>query len=137
MDELTRYLELIVEPTFAEFTKNPGSDRHAFLACLVTYHAIDRVSYPKKPGNLRKKWGQHIEFKIVDIIAHHFKHVRSDDEKHEPNIRAIPLPALLFAQQGTSKPEDKELAIDLHNLYFVVRNAIKFLRTQAGASHSA
>jgi hypothetical protein len=57
--DLGRYLELIVEPTFDEFEKNRASVRHAFLTCVAIYHAIDRVSYPNKPGNLRKEWGKH------------------------------------------------------------------------------
>jgi hypothetical protein len=81
MDDLLEYLELIVEPTFADYRTNPRSARHAFLACVAIYHAIDRMSYPKGPGNLRKKWReQSLEFLIVDMVAHHFKHVRSSDE---------------------------------------------------------
>ena len=49
---LTQYLDDIVEPTFEEFRQNPRSLRHGNLACIVTYHAIDRVS--QRPGNLRK-----------------------------------------------------------------------------------
>jgi hypothetical protein len=73
MDGLTRYLKVIAEPTVEEFKRNPSSVRHAFLACVATYHAIDRVAYPKSVGNLRKTWGKEsVEFKVVDIVAHNF-----------------------------------------------------------------
>ncbi len=54
MQELQQYLDIIVEPTFRDFERNPKSIRHAYLACVAAYHAIDRASYPKKAGNLRK-----------------------------------------------------------------------------------
>jgi hypothetical protein len=57
MNPLSRYLALIVEPTVEEFNSNLFSLRHAFLACVATYHAIDRVTYPKSVGNLRKARG--------------------------------------------------------------------------------
>jgi hypothetical protein len=121
---LTRYLDDIVEPTFEDFTRNPRSVRHAYLACLVTYHAIDRVTYPKNPGNL-----------IVDMIAHKIKHVVSDDEKHRPTS-GIPLSSLIFGF-GTlnSAPLNthatNEGGIDLHNLHYVIRDAIGFIRTES------
>ena len=85
--DLARYLEIIVEPTFDDFSRNRASVRHAFLACVAIYHAIDRVSSPNKrggisTGNLREEWRtQSLEFTLVDIIAHHFKHVQSNDRK--------------------------------------------------------
>jgi hypothetical protein len=50
MNALERYLALIVEPTVEEFRCNPFSLRHAYLACVATYHAIDRVAYPQGVG---------------------------------------------------------------------------------------
>ena len=138
MNELIRYLDLIVEPTFADFSSNPTSVRHAFLACVATYHAIDRVTYPKKPGNLRNKWRKEsLEFAIVDMVAHHFKHVKSDDERQTPRRPGIPLSFAVFGARGalnTYALNTRALndgGIDLHNLRFVIRDAIKFLRQQA------
>lgn len=48
MNDLSRYLDVIVEPTFEEFKREPSS-RRAFLVCVAIYHAIDRVAYPKSP----------------------------------------------------------------------------------------
>jgi hypothetical protein len=128
MSELLRYLETIVEPTFEDFGKNPLSMRHAFLACVATFHAIDRAAYPKKPGNLKKIWRKEsTEFTIVDMVAHHFKHVESNDERTTPRTDCIPLSSVVF---GRGKAEH----MDMHNLYFIVRDAIKFVRRQDNLS---
>ena len=127
MDDLIKYLELIVEPTFADYQANPTSERHAFLACAAIYHAIDRVTYPKGSGNLRKKWReQSLDFLIVDMVAHHFKHVRSDDEKASPTNPGIPLSSIVF--RGPYKGG----SLDTRILLFVARDAIRFVRQQAG-----
>jgi hypothetical protein len=66
------------------------------LACVATYHAIDRAAHPKAPGNLRKQWcNESSDFLIVDMVAHHFKHVLSDVERHPPE-KNIPLSFLVF-----------------------------------------
>jgi hypothetical protein len=49
-----RHLEHIVEPRIAAFEKCPYSHRRAFLACLVTFHIIEYIAPPRKPGNLRE-----------------------------------------------------------------------------------
>jgi hypothetical protein len=47
-EDFVRFLTEIVDPTVKEFEDNPGSVRHAFLACLVTLHSLDYLAY--KPG---------------------------------------------------------------------------------------
>jgi hypothetical protein len=47
MEDLERYLKDIVEPTIKDFKDNPASVRHAFLACVATFHAIDYQTYPR------------------------------------------------------------------------------------------
>jgi len=128
MDDLLEYLELIVEPTFADYQTNPTSARHAFLTCVAIYHAIDRMS--QSPGNLRKKRKkQSLEFFIVDMVAHHFKHVRSNDERPISG-RGLPLSSLVFRKSGRDT-RGLDDYMDFHNLYFVIRDAIKFVRQQA------
>ncbi len=130
MDDLLEYLELIVEPTFADYRTNPRSARHAFLACVAIYHAIDRMSYPKGPGNLKKKWRYlSLEFLIVDMVAHHFKHVRSSDERPISDGPGLPLSSLVFRKSGLNT-RGLDDYMDFHNLYFVIRDAIKFVRQQ-------
>jgi len=123
VDSLARYIEVIVEPTFEDFRKERTA-RRAFLACVAIYHAIDRAAYPKKPGNLRREWGKTLEFKMVDMVAHHFKHVESDDEKTPPLQPGIPLTRLL----GFNDAGDE---MELRNMFFIIRDAVKFLHAQA------
>lgn len=128
MDELAEYLDLIVEPTFADFRSNPWSARHAFLACVATFHAVDRAAHPRKPNSLREKWRkQSFEFLIVDMVAHHFKHVRSHDERPVPPGKGLPLS---FAVFGRKNPVPSAMDLYLHNLHFVIRDAIRFVREQ-------
>lgn len=139
MQELQQYLDIIVEPTFRDFERNPKSIRHAYLACVAAYHAIDRASYPKKPGNLRKEWGKTLEFAIVDMVAHRFKHMISDPEKAPVKNGAIPLSSLVFGNQtlGNFTLDKDRLSrggIDLHNLYFVIQDCISFIRKQGNAT---
>jgi hypothetical protein len=47
MEELTKYLDEIAEPTVAEFEKNPTSVRHAFLACVALFHTVDYLAFPE------------------------------------------------------------------------------------------
>jgi hypothetical protein len=138
VNDLRRYIELIVEPTFEDFQRNPMSVRHAFLACVAIYHAVDRVSYPKKPGNLGKEWGKKSwEFLIVDMVAHHFKHVKSDIEKGPTLPGHIPLSFLVFGRTGPGTVDAGGEQMELRNLSFVVRDAVKFLHTQAEALERA
>jgi hypothetical protein len=88
VEDLIRYLEEIVEPTIADFERNPTSVRHAFLACVATCHAVDYLAHARSPANLRHKlkkasW----EFELVDEVAHAFKHVVSG-ARGKPRIRA-------------------------------------------------
>jgi hypothetical protein len=115
MDDILGYLDLIVEPTFADYQRNPHSARHAFLACVAVFHCIDRFPNPK---NTRKAWGKKsIEFLVVDMFAHHLKHVKSSHEKHVFDKPGLPLSFLVNS-------------MDFHNLYFAVRDSIKFIREQ-------
>jgi hypothetical protein len=79
---LKNYLEFIVEPTFQDFKINRTSTRHAYLACLTVYHAVDRASFPRKPGNLLDDWRKKSkEFCLIEEVALHLKHVKSDYAK--------------------------------------------------------
>ncbi len=135
MNALQRYLKGTVEPTFLDFQQNPNSARHAYQACVAAYHAVDRVTYPKKPGNLRSKWRKKsFEFRIVDMVAHKYKHVVSDDEKEPIEADKPTLPGLVFGMLGTYRLNTtllNEGETDLHNLYFIIRDAIKFLHQEA------
>lgn len=128
MQGLERYLELIVEPTFEDFKRNPSSVRHAYLACLVTYHAIDRVTFPTKPGNDLDRWREEsLEFMLVEQVALHLKHVKSDFARWA--AKALP-PHTLLITHPLGLTGDGE-GLETRNLFFVVRDAVKFLRKKA------
>jgi hypothetical protein len=86
--DLLRYLEDIVGPTIKDFEGHPASVRHAFLACVATFHAIDYLAFPKKSRGLREKFRkQSPDFAIVDDVAHAFKHVVAGN-RQKPNLKA-------------------------------------------------
>lgn len=131
MKTLARYLEMIVDPTYDDFYANSRSFRHAYLACVAIFHAVDRAAEEAgvKSATLRQKWGKEsMEFKLVDILAHHFKHVKSDSEKVPLKKGSLPIGlALGFDDAGEN--------MDLRNLYFVIRDAVRFVHKKAGTIH--
>jgi hypothetical protein len=133
MNTLSRYLELIVDPTWDDFHNNRNSARHAFLACVAIFHTVDRVAEAagKDPSHFRQVWAnESIEFKLVDVIAHHLKHVLSNDERNLGNRPGLPIRlALGFNEAGDQ--------MDLRNLYYVIRDAVRFVHRKAGTEHPA
>lgn len=132
MKSLARYLELIVDPTFDEF-HSKRDVRLAFLTSVAIFHSVDRIAEEtgERPASLRQRWcRESIDFKLVDVIAHHFKHVKSSDERIPPNRPGLPIGrALGFNDAGD--------ALDLRNLYYVIRDAVRFVHTKAGTKHHA
>jgi hypothetical protein len=128
---LARYLEVIVDPTFDDFYSKPSSVRHAYLACVSIFHAVDRAAEENgtRRAILRQVWRKEsLQFGLVDVIAHHFKHVQSSDEKIPPTRPGIPIGhALGFDDTGEN--------MDLRNLYDVIRDAVRFVHTKAGTIH--
>ncbi|HEX5424894.1 MAG TPA: hypothetical protein VFW94_15205, partial [Candidatus Acidoferrales bacterium] len=105
--------------------------RHAYLACVAIFHAIDRAAEETgaRSANLRQVWcNESLEFKLVDVIAHRFKHVQSSDEEIS-STRPGPLigRALGFDETGEE--------MDLRNLYYVIRDAVRFVHKKAGTIH--
>jgi hypothetical protein len=132
MNTLTQYLDVIVEPTLDEFRRHPTSLRHAYLACVAIYHAIDRVAYPQSRGNLRKEWRREsMEFSLIDIVAHDFKHVKSTD--HQPVTDAIPIAHALYGTVDFNSAmfNDTGELETLRHLDFVAGDAVRFLRQKA------
>jgi hypothetical protein len=81
--DINHYMTEIVEPTIKEFAANQTSRRHAFLACVVTFHSIDYLTYPKKPRSRRASFGKKSpEFATVDRVAHAFKHGKTGHERN-------------------------------------------------------
>ena len=124
MNSLAQYMELIVEPTYEELSRNSGSVRHAYLACLVIYHAVDRAAYPDDPRDLAEQWvAESQAFMLIAEVALHFKHgtrrwVKKAKEKN-PDALLITFPLGLERDLG---------GLELHSLYFLIRDALIFLR---------
>jgi hypothetical protein len=88
MEDLERYLVEMVEPTLEDFAANPASRRHAFLACVVIAHAVDYLEHPRRPNQRRSDLkDQSKDFRLVDQIAHAFKHVRSSLNQSQVIVR--------------------------------------------------
>src|SRR3954471_21172674 len=75
MIDLERYVIDFVDPTIDDFAKNPTSVRHAFLACVAAFHGVDYLAWPDDSGKLRSHLRRDEDFRIVDDVAHAFKHV--------------------------------------------------------------
>ena len=130
MNDLAEYLEQIVDPTFAEMSRHPDSERHMYLTVVAAYHAVDRMAPPGQSGNVLEKWRKESrDFYLIDIIAHHFKHVKAKQENITPGAVGIPI--------GFALGFDRVLGLETRNLYFVIRDAIKFLHKQCDVGAAA
>jgi hypothetical protein len=144
VEDLERYLEEIVEPTVQDFERHPTSVRHAFLACVATFHAVDYMAHPRRPQTLRQQWkGQSEAFGRVDEVAHALKHVATHRQNKSRLIARSIIsrpPAVAGAMEcGLSLIGDVTGAVTLQedttiNLLEVVRDAVRFLRTEIAAS---
>lgn len=141
------YLEQIVDPTIADFEKYPYSRRHAFLACLVTFHTLDYIEYPKNTGNRRNHFRKESNaFAVVDRVAHAFKHVKSGDENNKHNrpllmehVYSRPPAKAGVMRCGISRCGDKTGGVtiwgeDNADLLATVKEAVEFLRTTCSAA---
>lgn len=80
--DATQYADEIVDPTIADFEREPRSKRLAFLACVATFHMIDYIQNPAKPNARRKEYRRESSaFATVDRVAHAFKHVATGDPR--------------------------------------------------------
>jgi hypothetical protein len=146
VDALT-YLEQIVEPTIADLEKCPYSRRHAFLACLVTFHTLDYIEYRRRSGNRRRDFRKESDaFAVVDRVAHAFKHVETGSLNSEDNrplsveqVYSRP-PAMAGVMQcGISHLGDTIGGTALWgehraDLLPTVKQAVEFLRTKCSAA---
>ena len=142
-EDLVRYLDDIVIPTAADFEANPTSVRHGFLACVVTFHAVDYLAYLKKSRSVRTRCrDQSIDFALVDHIAHAFKHVVSGHPKAPENaplkfVEVISRPPARWgmAEWGIARWGDTVGGVTLDresdvNLLLAVKRAVEFLHQQ-------
>jgi hypothetical protein len=142
MEDMLRYLDEIAEPTIRDFEEHPTSRRHAFLACVAVYHAIDYLALPRKAHTLLGRFrGRSPDFHIVDQVAHAFKHVIG--KRGAPDLRmgnVIPRPAAFCGVMvaGLSRLNDKRGGVTLYDNHSVdllatLERAIVFLRSPEAA----
>jgi hypothetical protein len=141
MSPLTQYLQLIVEPTAEEFINNPLSLRHCFLACVAIFHAIDRAADLQKvrAAHLRQVWAnESADFKIVDIVAHDFKHLKAGNRTLPPNRAKMSFSVGVYGKIGYNVHVYNETgkSTALRNLVHVVKDALAFIRVKAEALES-
>ena len=139
-----QFLAEIVEPTIIDLENNPTSKRHAFLACVVTFHLIDYIAHPKKPALRRAEFRLASEaFAAVDRIAHAFKHVKTGDVRSKTILpltagQVIERPPAIWdtAVSDLSCWDDASGGVTIESEHHVdvlhaVKEAVKFLRTKA------
>ncbi len=65
------YMREIVAPTIEDLAATPSSRRHAFIACVVTFHALDYLAGTRRKAVLRAEYRrQSPAFAAIDRIAH-------------------------------------------------------------------
>lgn len=125
-------------PTLEEFKRNQRSIRHAYLASVAVYHCIDRVARTRgvKPAVVRQEWARKSrEFRLTDIVAHDFKHVRSTNRTGV--IRpAVPLRPALFGSFAFNTIPFNDTGEDaaLRHLLYTFYHALHFIRREAGGT---
>lgn len=144
MEDLVRYLNEIVDPTVADFEKNPTSVRHAFITCVIVFHAVDYKAHPKRSSGLRGEYkARSGAFELIDRVAHAFKHVqttrRDVPHLHASSIISRPPAVAGVMVTGLSFTGDNIGAVTLVentsiNLLQVVKEAVVFLRQQTSAA---
>src|SRR5271165_4415208 len=64
------YMRDILQPTIKDLVQNRTSKRHAFLACVATYHMIDYLCGKRRKAVLRGEYRlQSAAFAAVDRIT--------------------------------------------------------------------
>lgn len=135
--EVARFIAEMVEPTVADFESNPTSVRHAFLACVATFHIIDYLK-----GSRQKYQQASADFAEVDRIAHAFKHAEGRGGKMVPLVAedVIKRPPALWDEGiwGLSRWGDETGGVTIqgeHELDVLecVKRALVFLKAQAAA----
>jgi hypothetical protein len=138
MEDLQQYLRDFVAPAIADFERNPSSVRHAFMACVVSFHAVDYLAYPRRPATLRQEWNRLSRaFAIVDDVAHAFKHVKAGNAAN-PDLQVkqvVAVPGVFDAAVFDGSVFDVG-SVTLENepgvdVLAVVKEAADFIRTKA------
>ena len=143
-DDLTRYLDEIVDPTIIDLENNRTSVRHTFLACVAVFHAIDRLGNPRILGQIFRK--ELSDFATVEDVALAFKHVTAGrrDSPRLTDAGAISRPPGKWGEAvwDLSRWDDPDGGVTFDrdrdvDLLDVVRRATAFLRKKTEVIQSA
>lgn len=119
------YLRQVVEPTLKDFATNPGSSRHAFLACVATFHVIDYVAGATRKPILRAEFRQESSaFAAVDRIAH------GRDDKLFGNPQPAPIADQTMLKTSASTPAAADLQARNAGILDLAIDAVAFLRNK-------
>jgi hypothetical protein len=127
VEDLDRYLDEIVEPIVKEFEENPSSVRHAFVACVVVFHTIDYLAFPRSSSTLRQMFRKDsIDFALIDEVAHAFKHVETGKPQSRLNVGKV-------ISHGGAFSNDFSDDFDISKVTVIDRPGINLLSSVKGA----
>jgi hypothetical protein len=87
------YIRQIVEPTIKEMVANRSSMRHAFVACLATFHTLDYLAGNRRRAVVRGEYRRlSPAFAAIDRIAHAGGGKQSGDRRPRTGAHARPFP---------------------------------------------
>jgi hypothetical protein len=121
------YMRDIMQPTVKDLVQNRASKRHAFLACVVTYHMIDYLCGKRRKAVLRGEYrAQSAAFAAVDRIAHGRAEAQSGRVQSPSRVGEISLDLAAFAEG------EARLAGEGTDILALVKEAADFLAKKAG-----
>jgi len=124
------YISGFVEPTVKDLVANPASQRHAFIACLVTFHLIDYLTGRKSRAILRAEFRrQSPAFAAIDRLAHAHKPVQSG-EKGAHSRAEDGSNRVMSAAEVPSDARDATLVGEQADIVALVNEAASFLRNK-------
>ncbi len=125
------YMRDIMQPTIKDLVQNRMSKRHAFLACVVTFHMIDYLCGKRRKAVLRGEYRvQSAAFAAVDRIAHGRAEAQSGGARSPSRVGETPADLAAFAE-GEAK-----LAGEGTDILALVNEAADFLAKKAGEQAS-
>jgi hypothetical protein len=125
------YMRDIMQPTIKELIQNRTSKRHAFLACVVTYHMIDYLCGKRRKAVLRGEYRlQSAAFAAVDRITHGRAEAQSGRVRSPSRVAERP------ADLAASAEGEAWLAGEGTDILALVNEAADFLAKKAGEQAS-
>lgn len=137
-----RYLDDIVVPTITEYAADLTSVRRGFLACVATFHIVDRLATGKAKDALRKRFQKECPaFRQVDRLAHAFKHTSAAGNLKTGDVVKRPPAAWGVAVWGRSRWGDAFGGVTLaddpdFDLLAELNTALAYLKLEVAARQS-